>query len=67
MLQNIRNTFNISSDQEMEDLYKTQISEENIDANGKPQKRFFHFESKVLICVMQKLGMSKKYLLEDIL
>ena len=52
MLQNIRNTFKFSNDQEMADLYKTQISEEFLDSAGRIQKRHFHFESKVLICVM---------------
>lgn len=56
MLQTIKNTFKFSSDQEMVELYKSYLGE---------QKCFF--ESKVLINVMKKLGMGKKYLMEDIL
>ena len=44
----------------MIDLYKSHVHHESI-----PEK--FFFESKVLIRVMKKLGMSKKYLLEDLL
>lgn len=52
----IKSTFRFPGDQEMVDLYKSYLSN---------QKCFF--ESQVLICVMKKLGMSKKYLMEDIL
>ena len=44
----------------MIDLYKSHVHDDKI-----PEK--FFFESKVLIRVMKKLGMSKKYLLEDLL
>ena len=57
MLQQIKNTFRFANDQEMVDLYKSYL--------GAEQKCFF--ESKVLINVMKKLGMGKKYLMEDIL
>lgn len=57
MLQCIKKTFSFESDQEMVELYKSYL--------GNDHKSFF--ESKVLINVMKKLGMSKKYLMEDIL
>lgn len=44
----------------MIELYKSHVHDES------SQEKFF-FESKVLIRVMKKLGMSKKYLLEDLL
>ena len=62
MLSNMKNTFRFSSDQEMIDLYKSYIK---VDPDPKKDRCFF--ESMVLICVMQKLGMSKKHLLEDIM
>jgi hypothetical protein len=52
----IKNTFKFPGDQEMVELYKSYLSS---------SKCFF--ESQVLICVMRKLGMSKKYMMEDIL
>lgn len=56
----IKDTFRFQSDQEMVELYKSYIGSSSSEKNS-------FFESKVLIYVMKKLGMSKKYLLEDIL
>lgn len=60
MVSSIKSCFGFENDQEMIDLYKSHVHDES------SQEKFF-FESKVLIRVMKKLGMSKKYLLEDLL
>ena len=60
MLTSIKSCFGFENDDQMIELYKSHVHDESI------QEKFF-FESKVLIRVMKKLGMSKKYLLEDLL
>jgi hypothetical protein len=71
MLSNMKNTFRFQSDEEMAQLYKSYIKIEKFDGEEKkdqkkePKKSFF--ESMIITCVMQKLGMSKRHMLEDML
>ena len=64
----MKNTFRFANDQEIMELYKSYIRVDHLkkDLKDKKDGKCF-FESMVLICVMQKLGMSKKHLLEDIM
>ena len=66
MLQQIKNSFKFQNDQELVDLYKSYVDVANPEGISKKRTQYF-FESKVLQLVMKKLGLNKKFHLEDLL
>lgn len=67
MMAKVKSTFKFASDQEIIELYQSHISYEIIKVDGSKEYISFFFESKVLEKVMGKLGLNKKYHMEELL